>query len=246
MTLDGGTRDGLVTAGPLRLHVREHGDPAAPAAILLHGIGGDHTTWDRVAEHLADRFRVIAVDQRGHGASDRADTYSFRLLAEDVWHLADALGLDRVTLIGHSMGGLAALVAAQLRPDRIDALVVEEAPPPVPLDRPPLEQPAEPTPYDFAVINQIRAELRQPDPANWARLGDLTAPVLIMAGGPASALPQQGQADVAARIPDGRFVTIPAGHGIHRDGFADFCRAVDEFLAVPARSRATVHGPTDS
>lgn len=238
MTLEG-TLDGLVTAGALRLYVRGHGDPAAPPAILLHGIGGDHTTWDRVAEHLGDRHHLFAVDQRGHGASDRADAYSFRLMAEDVWHLADGLGLDRVTLIGHSMGGLVALVAAQLRPERVAALVVEEAPPPVPLDRPPLEPSAEPTPYDFALINQIRAELREPDPANWARLAEITAPVLIMAGGPTSSLPQQGQAEVAEQFPAGRFVTIPVGHGIHNEGFTDYCRTVDEFLARG-------HGATES
>ncbi len=242
MNLAPGTPDGLVPAGDLRLYVREHGDPDAPPAILLHGIGGDHTTWDRVAEHLADRYHLFAVDQRGHGASDRADAYSFRLLAEDVWRLADSLDLARVTLIGHSMGGLVALVAAQLRPDRIEALVIEEAPPPVPLDRPPLEPPAEPTPYDFALINHIRAELRQPDPANWARLVDITAPVLIMAGGSASQLPQQEQAEVAELIPDGRFATIPAGHGIHNEGFTDYCRTLDEFLP----ERARTHGATES
>lgn len=236
------TVDGLVLAGDVPLYVRGHGDPEAPPVILLHGIGGDHSTWDRVAEHLADRYRLLAVDQRGHGASGRTKAYSFRLMAEDVWELADSLELERATLIGHSMGGLVALVAAQLQPDRVTALVVEEAPPPVPLDRPPLAPPAQPTPYDFVLINQIRAELREPDPANWARLGDLTAPVLIMAGGPASQLPQPEQAALAERIPDCRFLTIEAGHGIHHEGFADYCRAVDDFLD----DRVRTHGPTES
>lgn len=229
--------EGLVAAGELRLFVRRYGEPSAPALVLLHGIGGDHTTWDRVAEHLADRYHVLAVDQRGHGASDRSDRYTFRLLAEDVWRLADTLDLETITLIGHSMGGLVALVAAQLQPDRLTALVVEEAPPPVPLDRPPLELPTEPTPYDFALINQIRAELRQPDPDNWARLGELAVPVLIMAGGSASQLPQQAQAEVADRIPNAKFVTIEVGHGIHNEGFTEYVHTVDAFLADgPTRS----------
>lgn len=227
------TDDGLVVAGGLRLFVARSGVPAGRPVILLHGLGGDHTTWDRVAEHLGDRYRVFAVDQRGHGASDQADDYSFRLLAEDVWRLADALGLDRVTLVGHSMGGLAALIAAQLRPDRVAGLVVEEAPPPVPVDRPDLEPPDRPTPYDFALVNRLRAELRSPDPANWSRLESITAPVLILAGGPASALPQQPQAELAERIPDATFRTLPYGHGIHREeGQQAFCDAVDEFLGA--------------
>ncbi|MFC7624152.1 alpha/beta fold hydrolase [Microlunatus sp. GCM10028923] len=225
------TDDGLVAAGDFRLFVSRTGVSDGAPVILLHGLGGDHTTWDRFAEHLGDRYQVLAVDQRGHGASDHADHYSFRALAEDVWRLADALGLDRVTLIGHSMGGLAALIAAQLQPDRVAALVVEEAPPPVPLDRPDVEPPDQPTPYDFALINQLRAELRSPDPANWSRLESITAPVLILAGGPTSALPQEPQADVAGRIPDATFRTLPYGHGIHREeGHPAFCAAIDEFL----------------
>ncbi|NYE75001.1 alpha/beta fold hydrolase [Microlunatus parietis] len=225
------TDDGLVVAGDLRLFVSRTGVPDGPPVILLHGLGGDHTTWDRFAEHLGDRYQVLAVDQRGHGGSDHADGYSFRALAEDVWLLADALDLDRVTLIGHSMGGLAALIAAQLRPDRVAALVVEEAPPPVPLDRPDVEPPDQPTPYDFALINQLRAELRSPDPANWSGLESITAPVLILAGGPDSTLPQEAQAEVAGRIPGASFRTLPYGHGIHAgEGFSAFCDAIDEFL----------------
>ena len=220
----------MVPAGDVRLHVDDQGDPAAPPIILLHGIGGDHTTWRAVVDHLTDRYRVIAVDQRGHGSSDRTDHYSFRLMADDVWALAGALGLDEVRLVGHSMGGLVALVAAQLQPQRVARLVVEEAPPPVALDRPPLEPPDEEPPYDFRLINQIRAELRKPDPANWAHLDRLTMPVLVLAGGSTSALPQEPMADVARRIPGARFETVAVGHGIHAAATSEFCRLVDAVL----------------
>lgn len=212
------------------MYVDERGEEGAPPVILLHGIGGDHTTWSVVADHLADRYRVYAVDQRGHGSSDRADRYSFRLMAEDVWALADELGLEEVRLVGHSMGGLVALIAAQLRPDRVAGLVVEEAPPPVAMDRPPLDPPDEETPYDFALINQIRAELREPDHANWADLDRLTMPVLVLAGGPTSALPQEPMPDVAQQIPGARLETVAVGHGIHSEAPVEFCRLIDAVL----------------
>lgn len=221
----------MVTAGDLRLFVREWGDHQSPPVLLLHGITGDHTAWDEVAEHLADRYHVFALDQRGHGASDRPEKYSFRLMAEDMWAVADALGIEKMRLVGHSMGGVVALIAAQLHPDRVTHLVVEEAPPPTPLDRPDLDPPEEEPAYDFALINQIRAELRDPDPANWASVDALPMPSLVLLGGPSSGLPQKEQAELARRIPDVAVETIYVGHNIHRDAAEQFCRLLDDFLA---------------
>ena len=61
-----------VTNGTISLHVREDGDPSAPPILLLHGIVGSGPTWDWIVPDLVERFRVLRLDFRGHGESDRA------------------------------------------------------------------------------------------------------------------------------------------------------------------------------
>lgn len=92
--------------GPAGCHVSGAAD--APALVLLHGLGDDASTWDVVGAEFARHFRVLAIDQRGHGLSDRPGAYSFELMRDDVLGVLDQLGLDRVNLLGHSMGGTVA------------------------------------------------------------------------------------------------------------------------------------------
>ncbi|MBV9830535.1 MAG: alpha/beta fold hydrolase, partial [Marmoricola sp.] len=77
-----------------------------PALLLLHGLGCDHTTWDPVIDDLAKRYTVIAPDLLGHGASakPRAD-YSVGGYANGMRDLLTVLGIDKVTVVGHSFGG---------------------------------------------------------------------------------------------------------------------------------------------
>lgn len=219
-----------VRVGGLELALWSQGPEQGDPVVLLHGLAGDHATWDTVAARLARRHRVVAPDQRGCGASDRAPDYSFALMADDLLALVDAMGWSRVVLVGHSMGGVVALLTALRRPGLVSRLVLEEAPPPVPLDRPDLPEPAEPPPYDWALVNRIRAELRSPDLAAWAGLERLRMPVLLLLGGPTSALPQPEMASLAARLPDCRFVTVPVGHGIHSAAPERFCELLEDFL----------------
>jgi 3-oxoadipate enol-lactonase len=72
--------------------------------VLLHGLGSNGSSWTAIAEALGESHRVYVPDMRGHGASDWPGTYSFELMRNDVLGFLDALGLDRVTLIGHSTG----------------------------------------------------------------------------------------------------------------------------------------------
>ena len=97
-------------------HYAEYGDPSAPPLVLLHGMPSDCSTWAGVAPELAAGYRVIAPDQRGHGASARTGTYSLEEMREDLRQLADALGLDRFVLGGHSMGGTVATLFAERYP----------------------------------------------------------------------------------------------------------------------------------
>jgi esterase len=94
----------------------EYGDRAAPPLVLLHGMPSDGSTWEGVAAELAAGYWVITPDQRGHGASARTATYSLEEMREDLRQFADALGLDRFVLGGHSMGGTVATLFAERYP----------------------------------------------------------------------------------------------------------------------------------
>jgi pimeloyl-ACP methyl ester carboxylesterase len=112
----------------LRLCVREWGDAAAPAIVLLHGLRGYSGTWRSFAKALADDWRLIAFDARGRGASDwdpERNYYTDAYLA-DLESVVDELELDRFVLLGHSMGGTTSYVYAAKHPRRLSALIVED------------------------------------------------------------------------------------------------------------------------
>lgn len=96
-----------------------------PALLLLHGLGCDHTTWSPVIERLSRRFTVIAPDLLGHGASDkpRAD-YTLGGYANGMRDLLALLGIDRVTVVGHSFGGGIAMQFAYQYPQYTERLML--------------------------------------------------------------------------------------------------------------------------
>jgi len=96
-----------------------------PVLLLLHGLGCDHTTWGPVIDSLARRYTVIAPDLLGHGLSDkpRAD-YSVGGYANGMRDLLTCLGIDRVTVVGHSFGGGVAMQFAYQFPERTDRLIL--------------------------------------------------------------------------------------------------------------------------
>lgn len=103
-----------------------HGGPAdGPAVIMLHGLSDSAFSFSRVLPLMPAHFRVVAVDQRGHGNSDRpAFGYSVDAFASDLLALMDALQIDRATVVGHSMGSFVARRAAEKAPNRIARLVL--------------------------------------------------------------------------------------------------------------------------
>ncbi|HSE92316.1 MAG TPA: alpha/beta hydrolase [Methylomirabilota bacterium] len=121
----------------MTLNALEWGAPGGPGLCLLHG-GAAHAHWfDLVAPAFAERFHVIALDQRGHGESDwpRPAAYGTEDFAADLLGVFDALGWDRVILAGHSMGGHNAMAFASWHPARVRALVVIDSRPALPEDR---------------------------------------------------------------------------------------------------------------
>ena len=117
--------DQIVVDGA-RLHLRDDGPRDAPAVLFLHGFGASLHTWEPWAQGLADRHRVLRVDLPGHGLSppdprdDYRDTRSLQLLLG----VLDRLGLQRVDVVGNSMGGRIAWAMAARHPDRVDRLVL--------------------------------------------------------------------------------------------------------------------------
>jgi esterase len=107
----------------LRLAATEYG--AGPSVAILHGLFGWGRNWATIAQRLAARRRVIALDLRNHGNSPWADTMSYAEMAADI---RDTLG-GPATLIGHSMGGKAAMVAALRHGVEIERLVVVDIAP---------------------------------------------------------------------------------------------------------------------
>lgn len=112
----------------LNINVVQWGRPGDPAIVMLHGLRSNARTWDRVAMQLQDRFHVIAPDQRGRGLSDwDVDRrYYTENYVDDLLKIVDALGLHHFILIGHSMGGVNALVFCQHNAARVRALVIED------------------------------------------------------------------------------------------------------------------------
>ena len=126
------TRIGLPTGVTLRVQLG--GGESAQPIVLLHGFPESHRTWRSVAPDLARDFRVVAPDQRGFARSDKpeaVEAYRTERIVEDVVALADVLGLGRFTLVGHDWGGAVAWAAALKHPDRLQRLVVVNAPHPL-------------------------------------------------------------------------------------------------------------------
>ena len=116
------------------LNVALAGDPASPAVILLHGFPESHRTWREVAPRLQDCFHLIMPDQRGFAGSDLpqdADAYRTDLLVDEIFALADALGIEEFALVGHDWGGAITWAAALRNDPRLTRLAIVNAPHPV-------------------------------------------------------------------------------------------------------------------
>jgi pimeloyl-ACP methyl ester carboxylesterase len=124
----------VITDDGVGLEVRVQGD--GPGLVLVHGFGGAKEDFADHVDGLSQRARVVTFDHRGHGESDASDdlaAYSLDRLAADVLAVADACGLHRFRLLGHSMGGMVARRVVLAEPGRVDALVLmDTSPGPVP------------------------------------------------------------------------------------------------------------------
>jgi pimeloyl-ACP methyl ester carboxylesterase len=118
-----------VVAGGHRIAYQEAGPAAGPVVVLVHGLASDSDTWDRALGPLAERgLRVIAVDLLGHGRSDRPPAgYLLDDFAASLDAFFAAVGVDRATVGGHSLGGAIAVHFGYHYPNRVDRLVLVSA-----------------------------------------------------------------------------------------------------------------------
>jgi pimeloyl-ACP methyl ester carboxylesterase len=114
-----------VRAGEIELSIREWPNEGRPF-VLVHGLASNAITWELVAHRIHGRGQqVVAVDQRGHGQSDKPETgYGFDDVTADLRELIDSLGLDRPIIAGQSWGGNVVLDFASRWPDRLSGLVL--------------------------------------------------------------------------------------------------------------------------
>lgn len=129
----------------VELDVAVAGDPSHPAIILLHGFPKSHRTWRHQIPALAAAgWFVHAPDQRGFARSSKpagVESYTADKPIADVVALADQFGIDRFVLVGHDWGGAIAWGAALTRPDRVERLVIVNAPHPYVFQRTLIENP---------------------------------------------------------------------------------------------------------
>jgi pimeloyl-ACP methyl ester carboxylesterase len=125
--------DELIELRGLRFHYRDWAPKrsGSPDLVLLHGYTGHARSWDAFAEAMTDRYRVLALDQRGHGESAwaGAEHYGVDQMADDLRAFVAAMGLDRFTLLGLSMGGMVTIDYAGARPPELAQCVIVDIAP---------------------------------------------------------------------------------------------------------------------
>jgi pimeloyl-ACP methyl ester carboxylesterase len=117
-------QDATIELNGLRFHYRDWGNTDAQPLLLLHGFTGHARTWDTFAAAMRDRYRVLALDQRGHGETEWASDYAPERSVEDIDAFVTALGLKQFALLGLSMGGRNAYAYAALHPEEVERLVI--------------------------------------------------------------------------------------------------------------------------
>lgn len=149
----------IALSSGVTLNVALAGSEDAPPVILLHGFPESHRTWRGLVPLLEDSLRLVMPDQRGFGGSDKpaeVDAYRIDRIVEDVFALADALGIDRFALVGHDWGGAPAWAAAIKGDARVERLAIINSPHPVIFQKSLIEDP------DQRIASQYISAFRTP------------------------------------------------------------------------------------
>ncbi|GMS92182.1 hypothetical protein PENTCL1PPCAC_14357, partial [Pristionchus entomophagus] len=131
--IDNYTHNYILLPSGVNMHFVDAGDPNAPLMVMVHGYPGFWYSWRFQIEHFKDRYRVIAIDQRGYGDSSKPPNiadYSIPVLAKDLDDLIHGLGFDNAIVLGHDWGGIVAWRHALLYPQSVQRLIICNCPHP--------------------------------------------------------------------------------------------------------------------
>ena len=222
----------------IELHCEETGD--GEPLVLLHGNGEDGTYFTHQIAHFSQRFRVLALDTRGHGKSPRGEApFTIRQFARDLLAFLDARGIERAHLLGFSDGGNIALVFALAHPERVGKLVLNGAN----LNARGVTRSVQ-VPIELGYrMARLFAGLSAKARANAEMLGlmvndpnvapeelaALTAPTLVIAG-ENDMIREDHTRLIAERIPNARLAFVPGDHFVAAKNPAAFNREVERFL----------------
>ncbi len=222
----------------MQLYYREAG--SGEPLILLHGNGEDGSHFADVMKHFASRYRVIAVDTRGHGKSPRGEApFTIRQFAEDLREFMDQQKIEKANLLGFSDGGNIALIFALQYPERVLRLILNGANLNAEGVKPSVQIPVE-IGYRMARIcskisqrakkNAEIVGLMVHDPnIDPDQLRSLCMPVLVIAG-KQDMIKQKHTELIAKSIPNAWLSIIPGDHFIAYKESKMFCKEVEGFL----------------
>ncbi|MEU7850438.1 alpha/beta hydrolase [Micromonospora parva] len=249
------------TVGGRRLSYLDFGGPGSPL-LALHGHYNEASAFAPLAEALAPRWRVIALDQRGHGASDRAESYERDDYLADVAEFHQHLKVGPAAVLGHSLGGVNAYQYASRHADRVTALIVEDIGAVVDCDwsfttslprhassrdelasalgaaAPYLEcsfrESEDGWGFSFDIEDTVASQ-KALNGDHWEDWVALNCPTLLIRGIRSDELAADHAREmIARRRGQARLVELPTGHVVHHDAQAQFAAVVGAFLSQPA------------
>jgi pimeloyl-ACP methyl ester carboxylesterase len=162
-----------LTVNGLALHYLEWGKPEAAPIVCVHGYTSSAQAFNALARHLQDRYRILALDVRGHGESAWSPTGAYRYAdqASDLAVFARQVGLDKFVLVGTSMGGIIAMAYAAEHGERLSGLVINDIGPEAEAGTQRITQMVGGRPDDFATLEEAIAYRAAVSPITAARPG---------------------------------------------------------------------------
>lgn len=252
-----GPLPGVVEIEGRRLAYTDFGGPGAPL-LALHGQFQDGTGFERLAREAGPAWRVIALDQRGHGESDRAGEYTRDGYVADAAAVLEQLGLGPAVVVGHGLGGVTAYQLAARRPDLVRAVIVEDIGAVVDddvsfaLEWPRRAESPEaflagtgssapllagslreyPDGWGAAVVAEDMVESqRELNGDHWGDWLAVRKPTLLVRGDRSGVLSAEHAREMTVRRAGVRLVELPAGHAVRVGDPEGFSAVVREFLA---------------